>query len=836
MSYASVEFLDRVFPFHLALDQELKLTSVGRSAHKLSEQLKPGAFLRDVLRPVAPRTQLSRDNIERQAGRTFLCALIDSDLKLRGQMVVADDGDGIVFLCTPWLSKPEELTRFGLTQKDFAPHETAIEHLHLTHTRTDQLRELNELNATVQNTLAETRRLMAVEDALKRDLQVAADLRVRVCEGKVAAAFFSNALQQVGRDVDVGLELAAWPDWLRDAVQGATNDGAANDSNSEMRLTLNCGQEHRVVEIRVSRMGDDDVIVLGRDVTQAQEEHLLLFATLENAMEAVIMIDDAHQLTFFNKAAEDLFGVTKAQALGKHVDMLQYRRRKSDLPLSRHWALAEDTDNQQGELELTTRDERRIVTSFSVSRVQVGRNAVVAAFIQDVTDQRLAQRRINYQANHDELTGLPNRFSFLRTVNDVLGGDEQRQMAVALIDMDNFKAVNDLLGHSAGDRFLRTTADRITQTLREYDTACRLGGDEFAVILMDIPDVATGVAVMRKVLDALRQPMTIESVQWVPTASIGVALSGSVKTAADLLRNADLAMYEAKAHGKGRVHCYTPALTTRTRKRIEMQRRLEAGLERGEIQPHFQPVVDLSTGQISSFEALARWFPRDGDPVPPDQFIPIAENSELIVRLEDEIIHRSMDMAKRFRSRYAELADLRVNINISPRHFAQPDLLSALQSRLETYKLAPNAIMLELTESTLLNDTRMVQRQFDALRDLGIGIALDDFGTGYSSLSYLEKFRFDVMKIDQSFVRGVSTQQVQRRLTEIIIAVSQVMDIAVVAEGIETVEDEQVLKDLDCGYGQGYYYARPLAIDDIDAFLEAWGYQQRPQLIAGLDG
>ena len=829
--------LAAIFPFHLLLDDSLRIAGMGPSVSRLSALFKIDAALADVLEPIAPVASLDKKSIERNLRSTFLCEIRGSAIRLRGQMIFCGNPARLAFLCSPLFNHPDELSQFDLTATDFSPYESAIEYVYLMHARSQQLDELRQLNDHLQTTLGETQRLIEAEAALTRDLEVAADLRIHVASGRVVSiSINSGQLTLLRGQVWRDQPLDDAPDWLQNLA--SPKDGNQTPGVAAVQVSIGAGRDQRSVDLRVSRVSQDEVIILGRDMTLENQEHMLLLQTLQNAMEAVLMVDDHDRITFFNNAAEEQFLYSREEVLGKHIDLLSLRAPPTAGEVrNQGWLHLAKGHNQRGELELVRKDQSRVLCSYSVSRVNVGSTSVVAAFLQDVTAQRLAQRRIQHQANHDGLTGLPNRTSFLRSLQRALRNNKCTGLAVALIDIDNFKTVNDLLGHGAGDHYLKSAADRIAEALRESDVACRLGGDEFAVILQTIGSAEDGQLAMSKVLDALGRPLTIDDVQWSPTASVGVAIADNSSTAPDLLRNADLAMYEAKAHGKGRVHCYTPNLTHRALRRIETQKKLEVGLKAGDIHAHFQPVVDIVSGKPKAFEALARWYPKVGSPIPPIEFIPIAENSDLITQIEEEIIDQALVAVKQIRASYSELSDLTVNVNISPRHFAKANFINCIEQVLVRHDLDAAALTLELTESILLNDTIKTQQQFRDLRSLGIGIALDDFGTGYSSLSYLEKYEFDLMKIDQSFVRGLSTQAIRRQLTEIIIRIAQVMDIDVVAEGIETAEEKRLLHSMECQYGQGYFYAKPMPAGEIDLFLKRHQWHRESSVpLMSIDG
>ena len=815
-----LRLIHEIFPFHLKTDPQLTVTSLGSSATKLISQSCIGQPLMDCVSMVSPRAPLSETQIERYRNTTLLCRVNESGVLLRGQLYQIPDHVGIYFLWSPWLENPKQLVQHKLKETDFSPFESSIEHMYLMFTRSEQLKELQCTNEQLTATLKQTEELASAEAALSRDLEVAADLRLHIKDGFLAQVQVnSSALPGLAATLPMGAPISKCPGWLRKASDCATDSSTTEPYASRINVMIE--SQSKSLDLRVSRISDNELILVGRDITAEQTEHMLLLKTLEQAMEAVVIIDESHRITFFNQAAQNLFQYPADEAIDQHVDLLSHRGMspRAQPDHTGGWMLRDRQQADRGETTLFRKDGAEMLCSYSISEVSVGRQRILAAFIQDITLEREAEQRISFQANHDPLTGLVNRRRFLEQLNDMLATEGSANVAVALIDMDNFKTINDLLGHSAGDMFLKTVAQRIADCIRDVDVACRLGGDEFALALAGVSDRAEVETVMTRLTTSLKSPMTIDDVDWEPSASIGIAEGQGRCTSADLLRNADLAMYEAKALGKGRSHFYSEALTKRATGRIEQQKRLEKALADGAIEAYFQPIVEMEFGQPKSFEALARWARDDGSMVSPVEFIPIAEATDLIIDIEDRIIVQALTLARRLRKQYPAQGDVSISVNISARHFSNPRLTPMLQQKLLEFELPGNALMLELTESILLNESHVVQRQFGALRELGVRIALDDFGTGYSSLSYLDRYRFDLIKIDRSFVRDLSAKRVRKRLLGIMIAVGRAMEVDVVAEGIETHEDEGFLRDMQCRYGQGYLYAEPMPASDIDLYL-----------------
>lgn len=812
------QLIHTIFPFHVRTDRSLVVKALGASAEKLIPRSAVGRSMVDLVTVVSPRIPLKVERLTKQLNSTLLCRLRDSEVLLRGQLVEDPDAGGFTFLWSPWLENPKQLEQFNLKETDFSPFESSIEHLYLTFTRAEQLRELQVSNERLQATIRESEQLAAAEAALTRDLEVAADIRLHIVDGALATAQVNATdLQPLTKELVQGQKLVDTPTWLQHAVTDALRGTEKKSYATRVNVVIDDTQ--RALDLRVSRVSERELILLGRDTSEREREHMLLLRTLENALEAVIMIDDERRLSFFNRAAQELFGYTAEEAIGRGPELLTTPLTSTDEETASFWLPDSDSGRNRYESTFYCKSGAALTCTYTVSRVTVGDQEIVAAFIQDVTAEREAERQISFQANHDPLTGLSNRRHFMNQLNEQMEAGHTSTLALALIDMDDFKSINDLLGHGAGDEFLKATAQRLSDVIRDNDIACRLGGDEFALLLTGITDDTVAETVVRRLIDNIHRPLHIDGYDWEPSASIGIALGAPGSNSSELLRNADLAMYEAKAQGKGKLHFYTDQLAERATQRIEKQRRLERALGDGEIIAYFQPIVDLRTGRPESFEALARWRKTSGQVLPPSEFIEIAETSDLIIKLEHQILDQALTLVATIRRRHLEQRNASVSVNVSPRHFSDPRLATKILRLLEAHQLPGDALTIELTENILLKESETVRNQFRELRSMGIRIALDDFGTGYSSLSYLNRYHFDLIKIDRSFVQDLIGNQRRARLLEIMIAVGNAMDARVVAEGIETHEDERFLQEIECHLGQGYLYARPMPADATEVFL-----------------
>jgi diguanylate cyclase (GGDEF)-like protein len=448
---------------------------------------------------------------------------------------------------------------------------------------------------------------------------------------------------------------------------------------------------------------------------------------------------------------------------------------------------------------------------------------------------------IHDQAFRDALTGLANRRLFLERLShalDRLRGRSTARVAVVFLDIDNFKHLNDRLGHPAGDEILQTIGERLRLAIRPGDTAARLGGDEFAVLLEDVTDEAVAIGVAERLIAGIGAPIALADGAPRIGASIGVALSGiSGITADDLLRNADIAMYAAKAAGRGRIQLFQPELLERAAARSDLDARLRGAVERDELRLEYQPVLDLASDgrRVVGFEALVRWDPAGRPRQMPGDFIGLAEETGEIVGIGRWVIAEACRQASTWQ-RDHDRPDLRINVNLSARQFTDPALTSVVAAALRESGLPPSGLTLEITESTLMARTRDMAERVRSLRAIGVRISIDDFGTGYSSLGYLQTFELDELKIDRSFVSPADSVGSPRVISRAIVELGRALGLEMVAEGIETEEQARWFRSLGCQLGQGYYFAEPLAPAQAGEYLaEHGGDRAAPAKITRLD-
>ena len=445
----------------------------------------------------------------------------------------------------------------------------------------------------------------------------------------------------------------------------------------------------------------------------------------------------------------------------------------------------------------------------------------ISMVMQDITGRRMLEEQLRHSALHDPLTGLPNRALIGDRIDGALRRAERGKgsVAVLFVDVDNFKTVNDSLGHTAGDELLRELADRLRATLRPGDTIGRLGGDEFVVVAerLDSPNFAIGIA--ERLLGVLAEPFQLAERQVHLSASIGIAIGQVGDRGSDeLLRRADTAMYAAKAESKGTYRLFVPELDDQALSRLDLEIDLRRALDSGELSLAYQPIIDLASGDLTGFEALARW-ERAGGAVRPDEFIPLAEDTGLIVPLGRWVLREACQHAADWQAIHGR--ELSIAVNVSARQLDDPDFIGDVRDVLAATEVSPHALVLEITESVLMTNAEATRLRLRDLKKLGVRLAIDDFGTGYSSLSYLRDFPVDILKIDRSFVDGIHSDPAARALVHSMIGLAHALGLSTVAEGVESREQAEQLMAESCVEAQGYYYARPMPAEAVPAYLSA---------------
>lgn len=443
--------------------------------------------------------------------------------------------------------------------------------------------------------------------------------------------------------------------------------------------------------------------------------------------------------------------------------------------------------------------------------------------LHDITSRHLAESRLHHIAYHDGLTDLANRHCFQERLaaaveRSRLDGDQR--FAVLFLDLDRFKVVNDSLGHIAGNTLLREVAQRLVDCVRPCDLVARLGGDEFAILLDSLHEADEGRRLAQRVLETLSQPLLVNGTEVVPGASLGLTFSDlGYRTVDEVLRDADLAMYEAKAGGRGRVALFDNSMHERMAEKLALEADLRRAIGEGQLSVHFQPLYDLQPHKLSGFEALVRWTHPQRGPVSPAVFVALAEESGHIEALTDFVLDHAMAQLAQWQRSAAGTEHLVMHVNISGRDLARADLVDSVHAVLQRHAVAPGALTLEITETTLMGRLELALPAMRRLRDSGVRFSIDDFGTGYSSLSYLSTLRIDSLKIDRSFVMGLHEQPQNVEIVRAVLMLAKSLGRKVVAEGIETAEQLATLRQLGVHVGQGYLLSRPLSAECVRNLL-----------------
>jgi diguanylate cyclase (GGDEF)-like protein/PAS domain S-box-containing protein len=538
-----------------------------------------------------------------------------------------------------------------------------------------------------------------------------------------------------------------------------------------------------------------------------------LRALVRHSSDVVVVIDPTSKVRWLAESVRGMLGYDPAELQGAHISDLVH-------PEEAHRAmrLLGDAARRPGRVGMVSLRLRAADGAYRQLEV-IADNLLadpdidgILLNLRDVTERRVLEDQLRHQAFHDSLTGLPNRALFDDRLKQALvrlrrHGD---RIAVIFIDLDDFKTVNDSLGHAVGDELLRTTSERLEATLRAQDTAARLGGDEFAVLVEELEGDDDGGEIAERVRLALQEPVTIGRHRLTPSASIGIASPEPTSTTDDVLGNADVAMYVAKERGKGQVVRFEPVMRERVVERLNLTADLGSAVTEGQFFLDYQPVVELSTDAITGVEALIRWAHPTRGRVAPDQFIGLAESTGHIVPIGLWVLETACAQLRRWESEQPAAGGLQMHVNVSIRQIADPAFPADVREILATTGVAPERLTLEITEYLLLDDSDLMQAQLRDLKDIGVRLAVDDFGTGYSALSYLQAFPIDELKIDRSFVSGIDLDPEKARLIQGIVEIGHSLNLRVVTEGIEQPGEAALLRDIRSGYGQGFLFSRPV--------------------------
>jgi len=557
-----------------------------------------------------------------------------------------------------------------------------------------------------------------------------------------------------------------------------------------------------------------------RAVERRGEERLR--ALVRHSSDVVAVIDPSSRVRWLAESVQGMLGYEPEALVGRRLAELVHPDDAEALA-----AFLQDAAEQEGDATMLSvrlrgaDDADRHLELVADNRLSDPLIDGILLNMRDVSERLALLEQLRYQAFHDSLTSLPNRALFEDRLRRALARLRRAGglSAVMFVDLDDFKTVNDGLGHAAGDELLQVTARRLQDALRAHDTAARLGGDEFAVLLEDLADEDEALEIAERVRHALEPALTVAGQQVAPSASIGVAWPGPQDTAEELLRNADVAMYAAKERGKAQVAGFEDAMRVEVVERLELTSQLGGALARDELVLDYQPLIGLEGGAIAGFEALLRWEHPTRGRLAPDRFIALAESTGLIVPIGAWVIRTACAQLRRWQEAHPWGRELEVSVNISAHQLADGELPAIVRAAVDEAGIGPHQLTLELTEGLLVEDGERIQRQLRELKQIGVGLAVDDFGTGYSALSYLRSFPLDLLKIDRSFVAGIDHDPDRARLVRDIVEMAHNLGLRVITEGIEEAGEAALVRELRSDYGQGYWFSRPADPRTIDAML-----------------
>jgi len=551
------------------------------------------------------------------------------------------------------------------------------------------------------------------------------------------------------------------------------------------------------------------------------------FASLvRNASDIVTVVEIDSTITYASPSSQRTLGYSSGDLGGtRFVDLVHEEDKTRALSFI---SATSDAEGLTGILEFRLRRRDGSFIYAETQRTNLLHDANVHGIVlttRDVSERREFEEQLSHQAFHDSLTGLANRVLFRDRVTHALERQErdQRPVSVLFMDLDDFKTVNDSLGHAAGDVLLGEVGERIRQILRAPDTAARLGGDEFAVLLEDGGDGIGAADVADRLIQSLDAPFHLEDKEVFVRASIGIAVAEpgdhEIDDVEALMRNADVAMYMAKERGKNRYQMFEPEMHETALRRLELKADLQRALEHGEFILNYQPVIELDTGRISGVEALIRWIHPDRGLVPPLDFIPLAEETGLIVPIGRWVMREACAYAASLHERFPSDSPLHMAVNLSAKQLARADIVDEVRAIMQETAIDPSSLILEITESVMMADMELSIARLGELKALGVQIAIDDFGTGYSSLNYVRRFPVDILKVDKSFIDGVSEGGESSALTAAVIELAGILNLKPVAEGIERLDQLERLLELHCALGQGFYFAKPLESGTLEEML-----------------
>ncbi len=835
----SADVFTQVFPFYLAFKADMRLFHIGEAMQRLFPQIMPGELVQQHFSLRCPNIAFEFSSLC-DYSEDVLLECLHHPLQFKGQAIYIEAQDLVYFLGAPWIENQEDLKALTLKLSSRTSRGSASDILLLLQARTTSLSDTRRLAEKIAEQRTELQQALRQAELATAVLEQAADA-IEITDAETRLLYVNPAFERT-------------TGYRREEVIGKTltelfRDRQNDDLYEEISKTIMLGntwqgsylgrrkdgslfpQEATIFPIHNKAGQITNHVAIKRDVSDRKrtQEKLgnslsLLQATFEATADGILVTNGQGNILNFNQKFAELWQNSASSVIEwDEFHDLKFITRFLKNPtqfLARIQALYTQPQIESHDI-LELKSEHYLEGRSCPQRLGDAVIGRVWSF-RDVTERLQTESKIRYQASHDLLTGLPNRMFF----NDRLASSltqairQQQPLAVMFLDLDRFKLINDSLGHAAGDQLLREVAHRLRYCLRKNDLVARWAGDEFTLLLTDISSVEDAVVIAQKILDVMNPDFELEGHTLHVSGSLGIAVyPNDGDDAETLLKNADAALYRAKDSGRNGYHLYTSALNSESSEWLALESHLHRALERQEFVIYYQPQVNVITGEITQMEALLRWQHPEMGLVPPGKFIPLAEENGLIIPIGEWVLRTAC--AQNCEWQALGLPPIRVAVNLSARQLRQPDLVQLIARVLQDTKLASRYLELEITETTVMKNVELTKMILCELHQMGVSMAMDDFGTGYSSLGYLKKFPFNTLKIDQSFIRDLTTDPNDKAIVAAIIAMGRVLNLKLVAEGVETKVQEHSLLSLDCEEMQGYLFSPPLPPDEATLLLES---------------
>ncbi len=676
--------------------------------------------------------------------------------------------------------------------------------------------------------------LESMLDSLRQEVEV----RKAVEHRNASLAQFSEQNPDPVVRVSMDGDVLYWNRAAENLVHHWSKSGSQVELPEELRQTLETSRarttayhlDHRVYLVTAIRLVAEEYVYLYlRDVTEERKNETLLNlseAVFKNAIEGIVITDRNGTIERINPAFTQITGYEASDAVGQNPRILKSDRHDDEY-YARMWRELIDKGEWSGEIWNRRKSGEAYPELLSIRAVRDDEDEIehFAAVFHDITALKKTQERLRHQAYHDALTGLPNRDLLMDRLEQALATRDRNgeHLALVFLDVDNFKTINDSLGHGVGDEFLRLLSRNLRTACRAQDTVARFGGDEFVYALTRLRNSQEVADVVHRIQMAVEQPITVEGRPLSASASVGVAISPEDGSdAPELLRNADAAMYQAKRGGKGRVVFYNPRINRASLERLELEAQLRHAVLAGDLKLYLQPIVEAESQRVRSAEGLIRWERRPGEWISPSVFIPIAEECGLIQQVGRTVMQQAVSMLRALRSQGYE--DFTLSVNVSPLELGEPEFVSEIRELVETHDIRPESLIFEVTEGAAMERIDDIRDVFSALAELGIRMALDDFGVGYSALSYLTSLPVDRLKIDRSFVVNLEKGETHQAAVRGILSLAKGIGLHVTAEGVDSTIQRKLLESYGCDTLQGFLFGKAVPFDEFVSkhLVESW--------------